>query len=60
MKKETQVYFINYSIIPDDSTAFPPHKICPYQCEKDFGNGEILEIGFRNGRMYQITKEEIK
>ena len=40
----------------EDNSAFPPHKLCPYQLEKDIGDGEVLEIGFQNGKMYQITK----
>ncbi len=60
MKKEKKIIeedweIVSQPLLPEESTAFLPHTICPYQVEKDLGD-MILEIGFQNGRMYQITK----
>ena len=58
MKKEIKITYRLPIIMPIDTTAFFPHGLCPYQCEKDFGINQKIEIGFQNGQMYQITKDK--
>jgi hypothetical protein len=57
--KEIQIFITNYPFVDNSSTFFPLHKLCPFQYEKDLRNGEVLEIGFQNGQMYQITKQKL-